>query len=502
MEILGHILDLAQKIYDRCETVKCCQKQCRRLGDRILILKTPLERLRDLQEEDWSGELEYILNKLQGALEKAKSLIEQFSQKDIFQKFLSISSTEEDFALVNDHMSDAAEGLSLLLQTEQRQLIRETFRRETRQRQDRRDAKEDRAHWEELLKGNKEIKAEVQKVQNSMIHVESSMENLATDMKKILRLAEQSQQSSSPAAQEKIKEIKIEQLIKTPWVLRMENKYHMLYIGEYYKSPVSIKVFKDTQGTSPRAIRKIFNKEIETMKKFEYPNILRIYGICIDERGPQPRFLLVMEYCELGTLGELLEAKPDLTWEERVFLALGAARGLYRLHHSEEKTKLHGCITSAKFLVAKGYEVKLAGLELSQTESSISRNSKGEKAKETHASAYVSPQSLENLNHEYDIPAEIYSFGIVLWEIATGKIPFQGCSIQEIFQQVYKERYQEPVRGDCPQALKEITDQCRAYHPSERPSAEDIVDKLSALCDELNGVKSGLKKSKTQEASS
>lgn len=93
----------------------------------------------------------------------------------------------------------------------------------------------------------------------------------------------------------------------------------------------------------------------------------------------------------------------------------------------------------------------------------------------------MSPQKLEDVFRSYDIKAEIYSFGIVLWEIATGKIPFEGCNSETIYQLVAVDRHQEPLGEDCPPQLQEIIDDCRAYEPDRRPSVNEILEKLSVF---------------------
>ncbi|KAH0619457.1 hypothetical protein JD844_000100 [Phrynosoma platyrhinos] len=180
--------------------------------------------------------------------------------------------------------------------------------------------------------------------------------------------------------------IEIQKSLITNRTLLMEAKKYLLFKGEYYKSPVAIKVFRNPLTTNTQKVRRIFEEEIKTLKRLESPYILRMYGICIDETG-------------------------ETFWASS-------------LHQTGDKGQLHRCINSTNFLVAKGYCVKLSGFKLEQTESSISGRLKEKTPKEVASSAYICPEGLASVNHPYSKASEIYSFGIVLWEIATGKIPF------------------------------------------------------------------------------
>ncbi|CAI5668291.1 unnamed protein product [Oreochromis niloticus] len=83
--------------------------------------------------------------------------------------------------------------------------------------------------------------------------------------------------------------------------------------------------------STSRDVKSIFNKEVNTMKQFELPNILRMFGICIqDENGPHPQFFIIMEYCEKGSLRQVLDSDYTLTWIRKAHMCLDAARGLYR----------------------------------------------------------------------------------------------------------------------------------------------------------------------------
>uniref|UniRef100_A0A8D0HLT0 Protein kinase domain-containing protein n=1 Tax=Sphenodon punctatus TaxID=8508 RepID=A0A8D0HLT0_SPHPU len=433
MEIVEKVLSVAQVIYTQWEQVKGCKRQFQRLITRIQILLRPVETLQAQSAKHISPAVEKTLWKLLGTLAQAQELMRKYCHQNWLQKFMNAGNSAEEFTLLNEHLGDAAQGLSLLLQAEQKQFFLEACEKVTWSKEDGQDARADRATLEELLT-----------MQGAGMR-RDSME---------------------------ITEIEREHLTKTPWTLLMENKNHTLYKGEYHKFPVAIKVYRNPVITCTQTVREIFKKEVEALKQFESPHILRMYGICIDESGLSPCFSIIMEYCEKGTLRDVLTKEPSLTWKIRTQMALHASIGLYRLHKTGEKPKVHGCINSSKFLVTDGYGVKLTGFELCKTESSIKRNFKERKQMEVPASAYISPQGLASLYHKYDIPSEIYSFGIVLWEIVTSKIPFAGCTSQEIYQKVCEQHYQDPLGEDCPSDLRDIISQCRDYQPSNRPTTE------------------------------
>ncbi|XP_019361352.1 PREDICTED: mixed lineage kinase domain-like protein isoform X2 [Gavialis gangeticus] len=388
MEIAEKVLNIAQVIYTQCEHVKYCQSQCKRLRDRIQTLMRPIKILKAQTPQQISPPVEKTLKGLLKTLEKAQELVTKYSQKTWLQKFFQASDIKEEFMQVNVCLGDAAQGLSLLLQAEQQQAFLKVFQQDTCNKEDDKDIKADKAFLEELLASSKETRDAVDDVHNSVKNVDGKVEELTQMVKMFVEESSMKKDNAGP----EIAEIVIENLIKTPWTLLMETRSHVIYKGEYHKCPVAIKVFQNPVITCAITVRDIFKKEIETMKIFEHPNILRMYGICIDERESRPHFSIVMEYCRYGTLRDVLTKNPELSWDDRIQMALDVARGVYRLHHTEVKPRLHGCISSTKFFVAEGYRVKIC--------------------------------------------LSCFSLGIVLWEIATGKIPFEGKT-KKVHSQYY-----------------------------------------------------------------
>ncbi|CAB1331545.1 unnamed protein product [Coregonus sp. 'balchen'] len=171
-----------------------------------------------------------------------------------------------------------------------------------------------------------------------------------------------------------------------------------------------------------------------------------MFGICVQqESGPNPNYFIVMEFCEKGSLREVLDSQSKLPWDRKARMSLDAAQGLYILHQSEEKFKVHGCINSSKFL--------LRGLELVKTETSLKKT----KDRKSSSLRYSSPQQLESINHRYN---KAY------------------CLPEEVYQRVSKDKYTEPLPEDCPKQLGELINTCRSYDSFHRPTAGVLVDKL------------------------
>uniref|UniRef100_A0A8C5T7E6 Mixed lineage kinase domain like pseudokinase n=1 Tax=Malurus cyaneus samueli TaxID=2593467 RepID=A0A8C5T7E6_9PASS len=434
MDIVERVFSVAQAIHAQFEQVKCCKHQCQRLVERIQILLEPVRILRAQPKQHISQHEEELLKKLLQTLGEAQKLVMKYSQASWIQKFLRARSAGEEFVWVNESLEDIAQGLSLLLQAEQKQAFLEAFQTKICRRQDAEDLRDDRAFLEQVI------------ATQPNVSLAPFWHMAGAGLKKV-----------NVGKREDITEIKRDHLTFHRHLQDTES--YDLYEGEYLKYPVAIKTFKSK-------VRDIFEKEIQTLRKFESPNILRMYGICIEENDGSPCFSIVMEYCKHGTLRDVLNKQRHLSWDIRIRMALGAARGLYRLHQTGEKSRLHGCICSSKFLVAGDYCVKLSGFELCETESSIKRKAK-KTWKQVSMLAYIAPEILKDINYPYKRPCEIYSFGIVLAEIATSKVPFEGET-----GKICNHHYWDPLEEDCPEDLRKVIEQCRAFDPSQRPSAE------------------------------
>lgn len=480
MDFVDPVLTLAQVIYSLVGEVKGNKRRCRRLKLRIEYLMEPVKSLQKqkLQEKD----VIKVLQELKETMEAARDCIEAYTKRDWLRKVFRAYDTAEDFTYINERLNDASQALLLILQADQSEQLQQAFEEKNIRREDEEDSQLDR---EDLLHKLDEVENNITRKIETVHDGVQDMKREMLDMKTMI-MSMMKKPADHPV--QDIIEIKIEELDieDTPF---METPTSKVYRAQFRKFPVVVKRFINTTFTESE-LRKIFRAEVETMTRFVSPNILRMYGICIIKEGASLSFLIVMEYCELGTLRDVLNSKErHLSWQERLQMSLDAARGLYRLHQSEEKFKVHGCLSSSRFLVNKGLDVKLAGFELAKTETSLKKSVRCVK-KSSRSMPYISPELISNVNQPYSKACEIYSFGIVLWEIATREIPFKDQSSAEISKSVVNDHYQEPLPPDCPSTLQCLINRCRSFDTFERPTAGVIVDKLMCILKQLDTVTS------------
>ncbi|XP_014829976.1 PREDICTED: mixed lineage kinase domain-like protein [Poecilia mexicana] len=466
MDYVEPILSITSQIYTLVEKVKANKKRCCRVLERVKALEDLVKSIKQRNEVNHSAEVETSLKGLSITLKSAQELIEKYTLSNLVKRILKSSSHGDEFNSVNERLNDAFQSLALALQLEHGNQLFRVFEQISRQKEDEADSREDDAELKRMLMEYGEYVETMQR----------DLEDIKSNVVKIVEMLNKPRIISMD-----IRMIKPDELKNVEEKSFMTTPTSEVYKGEFGGFTVAIKKYT---GAKPGMVKSVFNKEVETMKRFESPNILRMFGICIrEENTSNPEFLVIMEYCEKGSLRDVLNSKHELLWTRKASMCLDAAQGLYRLHLTEEISKLHMSITSSKFLVDENYRLKLGGLELAKTETSLKRTTKGKEDKTISLLCYSSPQQLSNINHAYTKECEIYSLGIVLWEIATRKKPFEDCGDDDkiISKKVCEEKYQEPLPADCPESLGEMIKACRAYESSRRPSAGVLVDKLRSV---------------------
>jgi serine/threonine protein kinase len=241
--------------------------------------------------------------------------------------------------------------------------------------------------------------------------------------------------------------------------------------------PVAVKVLFD--DVAEPAARRRFQREAQMASALNHPHILAVYDVG-DFEGRQ---YLVSEFVDGGTLKEWVHAERP-GWRQIVELLLGVADGLATAHSAGI---LHRDIKPDNILVGRNGYAKLAdfGLAKLQERSTPETVDPGTGIEGTRPGivlgtiAYMSPE--QAAGRPTDARSDIFSFGVVLYELVAGRRPFEGASDLEVLQTILHGNAQ-PLGANIPVPLRMILEKALDRDPEDRyQSTKDMVVDLRRL---------------------
>lgn len=190
----------------------------------------------------------------------------------------------------------------------------------------------------------------------------------------------------------------------------------MVYHGRDTQSgqAVAIKLLKPELVTSNRELVERFIREGEALRRLNHPNIVKMLA-SIEENDQR---FLVMEYVEGGSLAELLATERQLPVDQVLHIALELADALTRAHHLKI---IHRDIKPANVLLAQDGTPRLTDFGIARLDDQSRMTESG---LVVGTFAYLSPEACEG--RELDARTDIWSFGVMLYEMLTGRKPFQA----------------------------------------------------------------------------
>ncbi|GJR45982.1 PAC motif-containing protein [Tanacetum coccineum] len=215
---------------------------------------------------------------------------------------------------------------------------------------------------------------------------------------------------------------------------------------ELYMQNVAVKLFACQEYSDDVILS--FELEVSMMKRLRHPNILLFMGAVT---SPQ-HLCIVTEFLPRGSLFRVLQRDTlRLDWKHRLHLAIDIARGMNYLHHCNPPI-FNRDLKSSNLLVNKNWTVK---------------------------PQWMAPEALRN---EYaDEKSDVYSYGVVLWELTTEKIPWADLDIMQVIEAVGFMNQRLEIPKDVDREWASLIESCWCSEPQSRPTFQEILSKLKDL---------------------
>ena len=240
---------------------------------------------------------------------------------------------------------------------------------------------------------------------------------------------------------------------------------------------VAIKFLRDEYANDP-SLNERFRLEAKVLLKLAHPNIVRFFDFDKHQfTEGLPKYFIVMEYVEGRSLREkLLAQKGALSIQQILELVIPVCEGL-RVAHQQGVT--HRDIKPENILIDKNGTLKISDFGLAKLKGgsliSLGGGPKG-------TPAYMSPEQTET--KELDQRSDIFSLGVVLYELITRQQPFTGGSLQEIYNAIRKKKTNPltQYRKDIPEDLQKIVDKALAKTPRRRyQNIDKLLEDVNSL---------------------
>ncbi len=235
------------------------------------------------------------------------------------------------------------------------------------------------------------------------------------------------------------------------------------------KRNVAVKVLRDDVAMDSES-RRQFRTEYQAVGMLSHPNIRAVYDVV----SSGDTEYIVMEYVDGINLKQYLKRKGALSWREVLHFSTQIARAL---SHAHSRSIIHMDIKPQNIMLPKDGTVKIADFGIAQWEESPQNGDSPEEA--VGSIHYLSPEQARG--EAVDARSDIYSLGVVMYEMLTGRLPFDGESVAEVAVQHFTVLPDAPtvINPDIPQELEAITLRAMQPDPNDRyPTADDMLADL------------------------
>lgn len=263
-----------------------------------------------------------------------------------------------------------------------------------------------------------------------------------------------------------------------------------LYKGKYLSQDVAIKIIEideynssgtdsDTHRSAPASERlQIYKQEVSIMRLVRHKNVVQFIGACSN----WPKLCIVTELMAAGSVRDILDQRMGgLDFVSAIKVLRDSARGMDFLH---KRGIVHRDMKAANLLIDEHNVVKVCDFGVARLKpTSINTSEKSsysaEMTAETGTYRWMSPEMLEH--KPYDHKADVYSFGITMWEVLTGDIPYAGLTPLQAAIGVVQRGLRPETPSYVPDLLTDLMQRCWHKDARERPEFSEILNTLENM---------------------
>lgn len=238
-----------------------------------------------------------------------------------------------------------------------------------------------------------------------------------------------------------------------------------LFRGSYCGQDVAIKVLRGIHDNSAQFQE--FLQEVAIMRKVRHRNVVQFIGACTKK----PHLCIVFEYMRGGSVYDHLRMGGSLPISFILRVALEVCRGMDYLH---KRKIVHRDLKAANLLLDEHGTVKIADFGVARVV-----EGPGVMTAETGTYRWMAPEVIEH--KPYGQKADVFSFGVVVWELLTGEVPYSDMTPLQAAVGVVQQGLRPPIPARCPAALSDVIRLCWQRDPSVRPSFEVLKEKFEVM---------------------
>lgn len=244
----------------------------------------------------------------------------------------------------------------------------------------------------------------------------------------------------------------------------------MAYVYKAYdnieKRWVAIKILKEELAGNSDFLRR-FRNESKAIAVLSHPNIVKVYDVSFGDRVQY----IVMEYIDGITLKQYIEQQGEIKWREALYFTVQILRAL---QHAHEKGIIHRDIKPQNIMLLEDGTIKVTDFGIARFSQAETQTMTDKAIGSVH---YIAPEQARGgyINDK----ADIYSVGVMLYEMLTGQLPFVADNAVSvaIMQMQAEPTPPSRINPSIPKGLEEITMHAMEKNPAQRfPSAADMLE--------------------------